>query len=58
MAVSLQHYGIRVNAVSPGRIKVTQESEEGDKNGAKWEHTEDDESTHATNRYVRFFRSS
>lgn len=50
MAVSLQHYGIRVNAVSPGRIKVTHENKEADKEGTEWGIGEDDVSTHPSNR--------
>lgn len=50
MAVSLQHYGIRVNAISPGRIKVTHESKEGDENDASWGIEDDDISTHPSNR--------
>lgn len=50
MAVSLQHFGIRVNTISPGRIKVTHENKEGDDKDQGWEHDEDDEKTHATNR--------
>jgi NAD(P)-dependent dehydrogenase (short-subunit alcohol dehydrogenase family) len=33
MAISLQPYGIRVNLVAPGRIKVQHESKEGDEKG-------------------------
>ncbi|KAK5946199.1 hypothetical protein PMZ80_000340 [Knufia obscura] len=50
MAVSLQHYGIRVNCVSPGRIKVTHENKQADKEGTEWDVAEDDVETHPTNR--------
>lgn len=50
MAVSMQSFGIRVNMVSPGRIKVTHENEAADENGEDWEIEEDDVSTHPTNR--------
>lgn len=50
MAVSLQHYGIRVNAISPGRIKVAHESKEGDENQKTWEVEEEDIEPHPSNR--------
>jgi NAD(P)-dependent dehydrogenase (short-subunit alcohol dehydrogenase family) len=50
MAVSMQSFGIRVNQVSPGRIKVTHENRDADKEGTGWEIGEDDISTHPTNR--------
>lgn len=50
MAVSLQHYGIRVNTISPGRIKVTHENKEAEEKGETWQHDEDDEQTHPANR--------
>lgn len=37
MAISLGQWGIRVNLVAPGRIKVDHESKEGDENGSTWE---------------------
>jgi NAD(P)-dependent dehydrogenase (short-subunit alcohol dehydrogenase family) len=46
----MQSLGIRVNMVSPGRIKVTHENEDADQNGEEWELEEDDVSTHPTNR--------
>lgn len=37
MAVSMQSLGIRVNQVSPGRIKAAHENQEADeKGGAEW----------------------
>ncbi|KAG9788876.1 hypothetical protein ABEF95_002387 [Exophiala dermatitidis] len=53
MAVSLQSFGIRVNMISPGRIKVTHENPEADKEGEEWELDEDDVETHPTNRAGR-----
>lgn len=50
MAVSLQQYGIRVNAVSPGRIKVAHENKQADKEGTEWEVEQDDVDTHLSNR--------
>lgn len=50
MAVSLQVFGIRVNQVSPGRVKVAQESQEGDEEGDEWSIGEDDVNVHPTNR--------
>jgi len=50
MAVSLQVYGIRVNAVSPGRIKVPHESKEADEQGTKWSVEQDDVDSHLSNR--------
>ncbi|KAK5047834.1 hypothetical protein LTR84_006499 [Exophiala bonariae] len=50
MAVSMKQFGIRVNQVSPGRIKVTHENAEADQNGAEWEAADDDIDTHLTNR--------
>jgi NAD(P)-dependent dehydrogenase (short-subunit alcohol dehydrogenase family) len=52
MAISLQGFGIRVNSVSPGRIKVSHESKEGDENGIDWagQNEEKDADDHPTNR--------
>ena len=50
MAVSLSEYGIRVNLIAPGRIRVKHECKEGDMNGVKWEIEGDDAEKHATNR--------
>jgi NAD(P)-dependent dehydrogenase (short-subunit alcohol dehydrogenase family) len=37
MAVSLHHWGIRVNTVAPGRILVAHESKAGEEKGLTWE---------------------
>ena len=50
MAISMQSFGIRVNMVSPGRIKATHENPNADANGHKWSVEEDDTKTHPTNR--------
>jgi len=50
MAVSLQHFGIRVNMVSPGRIKVTHENAQADEDGEEWEANDEDIETHPVNR--------
>jgi ribonuclease Z len=50
MAVSLQSFGVRVNMVSPGRIKVKHENQSADRNGEEWEAEEDDIETHPANR--------
>ncbi|ETI24534.1 hypothetical protein G647_03903 [Cladophialophora carrionii CBS 160.54] len=50
MAVSLQSFGVRVNMVSPGRIKVTHENQEADESGTEWKAEEDDIETHPANR--------
>lgn len=55
MAVSLAKFGIRVNAVSPGRIKATHENQEADKNGDEWGIGNDDVETHLSNRSVWSF---
>jgi len=36
MAITCQKWGIRVNAVLPGRVKVAHERKEGDAKGLKW----------------------
>ena len=55
VAVSCQQWGIRVNLVAPGRIKVAHECKEGDEKGTSFEETltEDDMETHPTNRAGR-----
>lgn len=55
MAVTGQEWGIRVNSVLPGRIKVAHECKEGDEKGTSWEETltEDDMESHPTNRAGR-----
>jgi NAD(P)-dependent dehydrogenase (short-subunit alcohol dehydrogenase family) len=50
MAVSLQAFGIRVNQVSPGRIKATHESQTADAEGQEWQLNDDDIEKHPTNR--------
>ncbi|KAF7539539.1 hypothetical protein G7054_g2112 [Neopestalotiopsis clavispora] len=55
MAVSLSKWGIRVNLVAPGRVKVAHECRDGDEKGLQW--TEQNESAdvddHLTNRAGR-----
>jgi NAD(P)-dependent dehydrogenase (short-subunit alcohol dehydrogenase family) len=55
MAVTCSQWGIRVNLVAPGRIKVAHECREGDEKGTSFEETltEDDMESHATNRAGR-----
>lgn len=50
MAVSLSEFGIRVNLVAPGRIRVKHESKQGDEEGLRWDIEEDDADKHAANR--------
>jgi NAD(P)-dependent dehydrogenase (short-subunit alcohol dehydrogenase family) len=50
MAVSLSQYGIRVNLVSPGRIKAKHESQEADANDDEWTVEDDDVQNHSANR--------
>lgn len=50
MAISMQHFGIRVNQVSPGRIKATHENADADENGHEWENSAADVEIHPTNR--------
>lgn len=55
MSVTCQAWGIRVNLVAPGRIKVAHECKEGDEKGTTFESTltEDDVEHHPTNRAGR-----
>lgn len=55
MAISLGTFGIRVNLIAPGRIKVAHESKEGDEAGTDWEGqiSEKDIADHPTNRAGR-----
>ncbi|KAF2153623.1 NAD(P)-binding protein [Myriangium duriaei CBS 260.36] len=55
MAMSLQQWGIRVNLVAPGRIKVAHESKDGDEKGMSWSEQNEskDINDHATNRAGR-----
>jgi len=55
MAISCEPWGIRVNLIAPGRIKVAHECREADEKGLEWVHTieEDDVKTHPTNRAGR-----
>lgn len=46
----MKPFGIRVNQVSPGRVKVGHENATADANGAEWENEDDDVETHPTNR--------
>ncbi|EMC98817.1 hypothetical protein BAUCODRAFT_381035 [Baudoinia panamericana UAMH 10762] len=50
MAVSCSQWGIRVNSISPGRIKVMAESKEADESGQGLEFDDKDYEQHATNR--------
>jgi len=50
MAVSLSEFGIRVNLIAPGRIKVKHECKEGDEKGIQWGIEGDDAEKHAVNR--------
>lgn len=50
MAVSLSQFGIRVNLIAPGRIRVAHESKQGDEQGKGWEIQDDDAEKHAANR--------
>ncbi|KAF2834762.1 short chain alcohol dehydrogenase [Patellaria atrata CBS 101060] len=55
MAISLSQWGIRVNLIAPGRIKVEHESKAGDEKGGSFENQneEKDVSDHPTNRAGR-----
>lgn len=52
MAVSAQKWGIRVNAILPGRITVTHECKAGDEEGKEWqkESKTEDHDRHLVNR--------
>ncbi|KAK5941475.1 hypothetical protein PMZ80_006754 [Knufia obscura] len=50
MAVSLSEFGIRVNLVAPGRIRVAHECKKGDEEGLQWEIEGDDAEKFAANR--------
>lgn len=50
MAVSLSEFGIRVNLIAPGRIRVAHECREGDEQGKEWGMEGDDAEKHAANR--------
>ena len=50
IAVSASQWGIRVNSISPGRIKVAHESREGDESGKGLEFDDKDYEQHSTNR--------
>lgn len=52
MAISCQRWGIRVNLIAPGRIKVAHESREADEKGLGWVDTieQEDINMHPTNR--------
>ena len=55
MAVSAAIWGIRVNLIAPGRIKVSHECKEGDENDHTWEASveERDVKQHPVNRAGR-----
>lgn len=50
MAITCQQWGIRVNLIAPGRIKVEHECREGDEKGLRWDISEDDIEPHPANR--------
>jgi NAD(P)-dependent dehydrogenase (short-subunit alcohol dehydrogenase family) len=50
MAITCQKWGIRVNPVLPGRIKVAHERKEGDAKGLKWNVSKEDAKVHPANR--------
>ena len=50
MAVSMAEFGIRVNLIAPGRIKVAHECKKGDEEGIEWEINESDRESLATHR--------
>jgi ribonuclease Z len=50
MAVSLSEFGIRVNLIAPGRIRVAHESKKGDEEGLQWKIEGDDAEKFAANR--------
>ena len=55
MSISCERWGIRVNLVAPGRIKVAHESKQGDEEGKGWEEqvSEGDIDMHPVNRAGR-----
>ena len=55
MAVTCAQWGIRVNLIAPGRIKVDHECKKGDEEGLNWEDslTEEDKTSHAAGRAGR-----
>lgn len=55
MAISLQAWGVRVNLVAPGRIKVAHESRDGDAQHRTWaeQNQQKDVDDHAANRAGR-----
>ena len=50
MAVSLSEFGIRVNLIAPGRIRVAHECKRGDEEGLHWDIEGDDAEKFAANR--------
>lgn len=50
MAVSLSKFGIRVNLIAPGRIRVSHESKKGDEEGKTWDIEGDDAEKFAVSR--------
>lgn len=50
MAVSLSEFGIRVNLIAPGRIRVAHECKKGDEEGLHWDIEGDDAEKFAANR--------
>jgi NAD(P)-dependent dehydrogenase (short-subunit alcohol dehydrogenase family) len=50
LAITCQKWGIRVNAVLPGRVKIAHERKEGDAKGLKWNVSKDDAEVHPANR--------
>lgn len=50
MAVSLAEYGIRVNLIAPGRIRVSHECKKGDEEGKHWTIEGDDAEKFAVSR--------
>jgi NAD(P)-dependent dehydrogenase (short-subunit alcohol dehydrogenase family) len=50
MAMTCQKWGIRVNAVLPGRIKVAHECKEGDAEGLEWSGSKENAEVHPANR--------
>jgi NAD(P)-dependent dehydrogenase (short-subunit alcohol dehydrogenase family) len=50
LAVSAQQWGVRVNCISPGRIKVQHENPEAESEGQQWTVEQDDVDKHLSNR--------